>query len=75
MKKILVLLLMATQIFAQQPNKSEIVGSGNYFYGKGVSFEVNEAHDRDLFYTAYCYPVNKKNLSCPQNLKVLEIAV
>ena len=48
MKKLLVILLTAALAFAQQPNKSEIVGSGNYYYGTGASFDANEARDRAL---------------------------
>jgi len=48
MKNLLVLLLTAALAFAQQPNKSEIVGSGNYYYGTGASFDANEARDRAL---------------------------
>ena len=48
MKKLAFLLLIGSLAFAQQPNKSEIIGSSNYYYGTGASFNANEARDRAL---------------------------
>lgn len=47
MKFLIVMLLIALNlIFAQ--NRKEIINSGDYFYGQGISFDVREAGDRAL---------------------------
>ncbi len=48
MQKLALLFLIGSLAFAQQHNKSEIVGSGNYYYGSGTAFDVNEACDHAL---------------------------
>jgi hypothetical protein len=35
-------------LFAQQPTKTEIIQSGNYYYGSGISSDENQAHDEAL---------------------------
>jgi hypothetical protein len=39
-------LLLSPVLFAQ--TQSEIINSGDYFYGSGTSFDVSEARDRAL---------------------------
>ena len=48
MNRLAISLLMVALAFAQTPNKSEIIGSGNYYYGSGTAFDVNEARDHAL---------------------------
>jgi len=48
MKRLAFLLLMYLLMFAQTPNKSEVIGSGDYYYGSGTAFDVNEARDHAL---------------------------
>lgn len=48
MKKLAFLLLIASSAFAQQPSKSDIIDSGDCYYGTGKSFNVDEARDKAL---------------------------
>ncbi len=48
MKKLAFLLLIASSAFAQQPSKSDIIDSGDCYYGTGNSFNVDEARDKAL---------------------------
>lgn len=44
----LILILFVLSVCAQSINRSEIISSGDYYYGKGVSQNFNEAKDRAL---------------------------
>ncbi|MBD3383765.1 hypothetical protein GF407_02460 [candidate division KSB1 bacterium] len=44
----LILILFALSVCAQSINRSEIINSGNYYYGRGVSQNFTEAKDRAL---------------------------
>ena len=40
--------LFGFSLSAQQPTKTEIIQSGNYYYGSGISSDENQAHDEAL---------------------------
>lgn len=51
MKKFILFLIVINvsfPSFAQQPAKTEIIQSGNYYYGSGISSDENQAHDEAL---------------------------
>src|SRR3990172_1894982 len=47
-RSILGLLILTSSVFGQQFNKNAIINSGEFYYGSGVSQDVNEARDKAL---------------------------